>query len=56
MEYAVQNFKEAAASVAERIAAIRKRLADLQVQTEQPFEYQARFATRSQRQAQLKKH
>ena len=36
-----------------RFAETRKRVADLQVQTEQPFEYQERLASLSQRQDQL---
>ena len=53
VEYAVQNLEEVAATVAERIAETRKRVADLRVQTEQPFEYQDRLASLSQRQDQL---
>ena len=53
VEYAVQNLEEVAATVTERIAETRKRVVDLQVQTEQPFEYQERLATLAQRQDQL---
>jgi len=53
VEYAVQNLEEVAATVAERIAESRKRILDLQVQTEQPFEYEARLESLSKRQQEI---
>jgi hypothetical protein len=50
VEYAIQNLEETAASLEQRIAETRKRVADLIAQSEQPFEYQARLASLVQRQ------
>jgi len=53
VEYAVQNLEEVAATVESRIAETRKRIFDLQVQTSQPFEYEARLAELSRRQDEI---
>jgi hypothetical protein len=49
VEYVIQNLDETAATVEQRIADTRKRIADLQVQGDQPFEYEERLASLSRR-------
>ena len=53
VEYAIQNLEEVAAGIEQRIADTRKRIADLIVQSEQPFEYEARLASLVQRQQEI---
>lgn len=53
VEYVIQNLDETAASVEQRIADTRKRIADLQVQGDQPFEYEKRLASLSRRLAEI---
>jgi len=53
VEYAVQNLEDAAATAEQRLAETRQRIADLQVQTVQPFDYEERLATLSRRQDEL---
>jgi TolA-binding protein len=49
VEYVIQNLDEAATTVEQRIAETRKRIGDLQVQGDQPFEYEERLASLSRR-------
>ena len=49
VEYVIQNLDEAAATIDQRIAETRKRIGDLQVQGDQPFEYEERLASLSRR-------
>jgi len=53
VEYTIQNLEEAAAGIEQRIANTRERFADLIVQSEQPFEYEARLASLVQRQQEI---
>jgi predicted nucleic acid-binding Zn-ribbon protein len=53
VEYAVQNLEETAASLTENIKSTQKRIADLQEQTEQPFEYTDKLAGLVQRQQEI---
>ena len=53
VEYAVQNLDEVAVGVLDRTAETRKRVTDLQAQTEQAFEYEAKLATLSKRQDEI---
>jgi TolA-binding protein len=53
VEYAVQNLEEVAATAEQRLAETRQRIADLQEQTTQPFDYEERLATLSRRQDEL---
>ncbi len=53
VEYAVQNLEEVARTVEQRIAAARKRIFDLQVQTAQSFEYEQRLAELCRRQDEI---
>jgi TolA-binding protein len=50
VEYAIQNLEEVAASIEQRIAETRKRIADLIAQSEHPFEYEDRLVSLVQRQ------
>lgn len=52
VEYALQSLEESAITE-QRIAETRKRIEDLKVQTEQPFEYEEKLATLSQRQDEI---
>jgi hypothetical protein len=49
----VQNLEEVAASVEQRIGETRKRIFDLQVQNEQPFENESRLSQLSRRQDEI---
>ena len=47
VEYTIQNLDEAAATVEQRISETRKRISDLRVQGDQPFEYEERLTALS---------
>lgn len=53
VEYVIQNLDDTAATVERSISEARKRIFDLQVQTAQPFEYEARLITLSRRQDEI---
>jgi N12 class adenine-specific DNA methylase len=53
VEYAIQNLEGAAASLAQSLLEARKRVADLNAQIGQPFEYAERLAFLSRRQQEL---
>ena len=53
VEYALQSLEESAATTELRIAETRKRIEDLKVQTEHPFEYEEKLANLSRRQDEI---
>ena len=53
VEYALQSLEESAAVTEQRIAETRKRIEDMNVQTEQPFEYEEKLAALSRRQDEI---
>jgi hypothetical protein len=53
VEYALQSLEESATITEQRIAETRKRIEDLKVQTEQPFEYEEKLANLSRRQGEI---
>ena len=53
VEYAIQNLDEVAAGVEQRIGETRKRIADLNAQVVQPFEYEERLSTLVRQQDQI---
>jgi hypothetical protein len=53
LEHLVNHFEDSVAQAVETLAQSRKRLADLQAQEGQPFEYAARLAELAQRQREL---
>ena len=53
VEYALQNLDETVATLDQQIIATQKRLADLTVQAAQPFEYEERLGTLTQRQQEI---
>lgn len=50
VEYVIQNLEEAAALAERNLADTRKRIEDLKLQTDQPFEYEEKLAALSRRQ------
>ena len=53
VEYVIQNLDESIGSLEARLAETRKRIADLQVQVTQPFEYESKLASLSVRQDEI---
>jgi N12 class adenine-specific DNA methylase len=53
LEHTIQHLEEVAANLTQNIQDNRKRLADLHVQTDTPFEYAERLASLSQRQQEI---
>ena len=53
VEYVLQNLDETIANLAQQIGSTQKRLADLTAQAAQPFEYEERLATLTQRQQEI---
>jgi N12 class adenine-specific DNA methylase len=53
VEHVVQNLEEVVATVEQNLADTRKRVTDLQVQTEQPFEYESKLAGLCKRQDEI---
>jgi N12 class adenine-specific DNA methylase/adenine-specific DNA methylase len=53
VEYVLQNLDETTATVEQRIAETRKRIGDLQIQGEQPFEYEEKLSALSCRLAEI---
>ena len=53
VEYAIQNLEETAALAERNLVETRKRVEDLRVQTEQPFEYEDKLTTLSRRQDEI---
>src|ERR1043166_6032439 len=53
VEYTVQNLEELSANIRSQIGETQKRIADLKVHQEQPFEYEERLASLSCRQDEI---